>query len=174
MRKPVGRLKKFLQPSLMKVNLLPNQRGQIIAPHEFDVIKQKRSIRTKNVYFLKINIGIYLIFVRAPLFKYFLFHNVPFLVCYLCVQLLVKCTDFRLFYLVTAEKLLEARIFCSHEDKDHYLYYFLLRHPGRTIIFCNSIDCVLRLVKFLNILKLNPLGLHSSMNQKHRFQNLER
>nr|XP_018907481.1 PREDICTED: ATP-dependent RNA helicase DDX24 [Bemisia tabaci] len=74
---------------------------------------------------------------------------------------------------VTAEKLLEARIFCSHEDKDHYLYYFLLRHPGRTIIFCNSIDCVLRLVKFLNILKLNPLGLHSSMNQKHRFQNLE-
>ena len=42
----------------------------------------------------------------------------------------------------TAESLTESVIYCDNIEKDNYLYYFLTQHPGRTIVFCNSIDCV--------------------------------
>ncbi|XP_042864614.1 ATP-dependent RNA helicase DDX24-like [Penaeus japonicus] len=45
----------------------------------------------------------------------------------------------------TAESLTEAKIFCDKEEKDYYLYYLLKQYPGRTLVFCNSIDCVRRL-----------------------------
>ena len=44
----------------------------------------------------------------------------------------------------TAEKLTESFIKASTTEKDFYLYYFLQMHKGKTMVFCNSIDCVRR------------------------------
>lgn len=74
----------------------------------------------------------------------------------------------------TAEKLTECRIVCDLNEKDYYLYYFLQQHPGRTIVFCNSIDCVRRLSNLFNLLGCCPLPLHANMIQKQRLKNLER
>lgn len=75
----------------------------------------------------------------------------------------------------TAETLSESRIVCpSAEEKDCNLYYFLLAHPGRTIVFCNSIACVRRLRSVLELLNCKPLGLHASMEQRQRLRNLDR
>jgi len=35
----------------------------------------------------------------------------------------------------TAENLTESKIECLLDEKDRYLYYFLLRYPGRTLVF---------------------------------------
>lgn len=70
--------------------------------------------------------------------------------------------------------LTESAIMCSLEDKDYYLYYFLLKHSGRTLVFCNSISCVRRLASLLNILNCHPLPLHANMLQKQRLKNLDR
>ncbi|XP_067006519.2 ATP-dependent RNA helicase DDX24 [Anabrus simplex] len=74
----------------------------------------------------------------------------------------------------TASTLSEARILCPLEDKDFYLYYFLERHPGRTLVFCNSISCVRRLAQLLSLLQCKPLPLHANMIQRQRLKNLER
>ena len=74
----------------------------------------------------------------------------------------------------TAETLTESRIHCGITEKDYYLYYFLQQHPGRTLIFCNSIDCVRRLVNLFGLMLVEPLGLHAQMHQKQRLKNLER
>ncbi|CAI6351222.1 unnamed protein product [Macrosiphum euphorbiae] len=68
----------------------------------------------------------------------------------------------------------EMQIFCSVKEKDGYLYYFLKRNPGRSLVFCNSISCVKRLASVLSILKLNPLPIHSNMIQKQRLKNLDK
>lgn len=68
----------------------------------------------------------------------------------------------------------EMQIFCSVMEKDGYLYYFLKRNPGRSLVFCNSISCVKRLANVLSILKLNPLPIHSNMIQKQRLKNLDK
>ncbi|XP_055310394.1 ATP-dependent RNA helicase DDX24 [Sitodiplosis mosellana] len=72
-----------------------------------------------------------------------------------------------------ATKLTECRISCSHDQKDLYLYYFLQKHPGRTIVFCNSIDCVRRLAKLFKILECSPVALHAKMAQRARLKSLE-
>ncbi len=74
----------------------------------------------------------------------------------------------------TAEKLMESRILCDTQEKDFYLYYLLVMYPGRTIIFCNSIECVKRLTSLLNHLKISPICLHGKMEQKQRLRNLEK
>uniref|UniRef100_A0A7M4EQT5 ATP-dependent RNA helicase n=1 Tax=Crocodylus porosus TaxID=8502 RepID=A0A7M4EQT5_CROPO len=74
----------------------------------------------------------------------------------------------------TVETLTETRIHCEKEEKDYYLYYFLLQYPGRTMVFANSIDCIKRLSALLTILDCNPLPLHANMHQKQRLKNLER
>ncbi|XP_061386161.1 ATP-dependent RNA helicase ddx24 [Musca vetustissima] len=74
----------------------------------------------------------------------------------------------------TAQNLTECRLICPLEQKDYYLYYFVQRHPGRTIVFCNSIDCVKRLANLFGLLKCEPLPLHANMIQKQRLKNLER
>ena len=74
----------------------------------------------------------------------------------------------------TAETLTESRIHCSTTEKDIYLYYFLQQHPGRTMVFCNSIDCVRRLVNLFELMWTEPLGLHAQMHQRQRLKNLER
>ncbi|XP_030559627.1 ATP-dependent RNA helicase DDX24 [Drosophila novamexicana] len=74
----------------------------------------------------------------------------------------------------TAQTLTESRLLCAIDEKDYYLYYFVQRHPGRTIVFCNSIDCVKRLATLFGLLDCNPLPLHANMIQKQRLKNLER
>lgn len=75
---------------------------------------------------------------------------------------------------VVASRLLEARVDCLHTDKDLYVYYFVTRYPGRTIIFVNSIDAIRRLVPVFKLLNLEVLGLHAQMQQKQRLKSLER
>ncbi|KAI5702984.1 hypothetical protein M8J75_006359 [Diaphorina citri] len=70
--------------------------------------------------------------------------------------------------------LTESKILCKHDEKDSYLYYFILQHPGRTLVFCNSISSVKRLTQLLTMLKCSPLPLHASMNQRQRLKNLDR
>ncbi|XP_074145799.1 ATP-dependent RNA helicase DDX24 [Sminthopsis crassicaudata] len=74
----------------------------------------------------------------------------------------------------TVETLTETKIHCDKEEKDFYLYYFLLQYPGRTMVFANSIDCIKRLTALLSILDQEPLPLHANMHQKQRLKNLER
>ncbi|XP_051833336.1 ATP-dependent RNA helicase DDX24 isoform X2 [Antechinus flavipes] len=74
----------------------------------------------------------------------------------------------------TVETLTETKIHCDKEEKDFYLYYFLLQYPGRTMVFANSIDCIKRLTALLSILEQEPLPLHANMHQKQRLKNLER
>ncbi|XP_014484727.1 PREDICTED: ATP-dependent RNA helicase DDX24 [Dinoponera quadriceps] len=74
----------------------------------------------------------------------------------------------------TADSLTECRIVCTIDHKDYYLYYFLKRHSGRTLVFCNSIGCVKRLATLLGILECKPLPLHANMQQRQRLKNLER
>lgn len=74
----------------------------------------------------------------------------------------------------TAHTLTECRLICPLDHKDYYLYYFIQKHPGRTIVFCNSIDCVKRLATLFGLLQCNPLPLHANMIQKQRLKNLER
>lgn len=53
---------------------------------------------------------------------------------------------FNIFFIIkgSSNTLMECRISCPIDHKDYYLYYVLKRHPGRTIVFCNSIGCVKR------------------------------
>lgn len=74
----------------------------------------------------------------------------------------------------TAAALTESRIQCTIDEKDLYLYYFLTKHPGRSLVFCNSIGCVQRLTNLLNMLKCRPHPLHASMAQRQRLKNLDR
>ncbi|XP_071398344.1 ATP-dependent RNA helicase DDX24 [Centroberyx affinis] len=74
----------------------------------------------------------------------------------------------------TVETLTETRIHCEKDEKDFFLYYFLLQYPGRTMVFANSIDCIKRLNSLLVILDHTPLPLHANMHQKQRLKNLER
>ncbi|KAL4236867.1 ATP-dependent RNA helicase ddx24 [Mactra antiquata] len=74
----------------------------------------------------------------------------------------------------TVDTLTEARIHCTKEEKDIYLYYFLKHYRGRTLVFANSKDCIRRLVSIFQLLECNPLPLHADMHQRQRLKNLER
>ena len=67
-----------------------------------------------------------------------------------------------------------SRLNCALEEKDLYLFYFLKQYPGRTIVFCNSINCIRRIVSLFVMLQCAPLPLHASMAQRQRLKNVER
>lgn len=75
---------------------------------------------------------------------------------------------------VTADNLVESKLFCTKTEKDIYLYYFTCKYVGRTLVFANSIDCVRRLTNLFRLLKKTPLQLHANMEQKQRLKNLEK
>jgi ATP-dependent RNA helicase DDX24/MAK5 len=75
---------------------------------------------------------------------------------------------------LTATNLTESKIHCPLNEKDYYLYYFVCKYDGRTLVFANSIDCVRRLTTLFRFLKKNPYQLHANMNQKARLVNLEK
>lgn len=75
---------------------------------------------------------------------------------------------------IVAEKLSQYKVLCLKEDKDLFLYYFILQNPGRTLVFVNSIDSIRRLVPLLTLLKIKCYGIHSQMQQRQRLKNLDR
>jgi len=75
---------------------------------------------------------------------------------------------------ITAENLTESKILCLDTEKDRYLYYFLLRYPGRTLVFVNSISCIRRLVPIFTLLRVQVWGIHAQMEQRKRLKNLDR
>lgn len=75
----------------------------------------------------------------------------------------------------SSSQLSEFRINCLPQEKDLYLYYFLHENPNsRSLIFCNSKDCLRRLSNVLKYLGFDSLKLHSEMDQKKRLSNLEK
>ncbi|KAH9941652.1 DEAD-domain-containing protein [Epithele typhae] len=68
----------------------------------------------------------------------------------------------------------ESKIECLAQDKDAYLYYFLLRYPGRTLVFLSAIDGIRRLLPLLTLLGLPVFPLHSQLEQRQRLKNLDR
>ncbi|OJA11403.1 hypothetical protein AZE42_03952 [Rhizopogon vesiculosus] len=68
----------------------------------------------------------------------------------------------------------QSRIECLSTDKDVYLYYFLLRYPGRSLVFLSSIDGIRRLTPLMELLNLKAFPLHSQMEQRQRLKNLDR
>ncbi|KAI8379899.1 P-loop containing nucleoside triphosphate hydrolase protein [Choanephora cucurbitarum] len=75
---------------------------------------------------------------------------------------------------MVASQLVEAKIDCVNTEKDLYVYYFVTRYPGRTIVFVNSIDAIRRLVPVFKLLNVEVLGLHAQMQQKQRLKSLDR
>lgn len=73
-----------------------------------------------------------------------------------------------------AQSLAEVRVNCNAKEKDYYLYYFLRQHPGRTLVFANSKDCLRRLVSVFHLLECSPYPLHANMQQRQRLKNLDR
>lgn len=56
-----------------------------------------------------------------------------------------------------------------------HLYHFLLRYPGKTLVFLSSIDGIRRLHPLISVLNLGEVGLlHSGMQQKARLKALDR
>eukprot|EP01004_Peranema_trichophorum_P000315 NODE_1034_length_2164_cov_19.221950_g884_i0.p1 GENE.NODE_1034_length_2164_cov_19.221950_g884_i0~~NODE_1034_length_2164_cov_19.221950_g884_i0.p1 ORF type:complete len:708 (+),score=137.65 NODE_1034_length_2164_cov_19.221950_g884_i0:51-2126(+) len=72
-----------------------------------------------------------------------------------------------------AETMKEKKIECAEGDKDLLTYYFCVTHPGRTIIFVNSVACVRRLHSIFKILKLPVYMLFAGMQQRQRLKNLD-
>ncbi|QRV76585.1 DEAD/DEAH box helicase [Ceratobasidium sp. AG-Ba] len=68
----------------------------------------------------------------------------------------------------------ESRVECVSGDKDFYLYYFLLRYPGRSLVFVGSIDGIRRLTPIMELLQLKVFPLHSQLQQRQRLKNLDR
>ena len=94
------------------------------------------------------------------------------------IQTINMCKEPKIVDLTTkqimSENLFETKIFCALTEKDIYLYYFISKYVGRTLVFANSIDCVRRLTNVFRLLKKDPLHLHANMNQKQRCKNLEK
>lgn len=75
----------------------------------------------------------------------------------------------------SADQLSEFKISCLVSEKDIYLYYFLITNQNkRTLVFCNSKDCLRRLVNVTKYLGIKSLQLHADMDQKQRMKNLEK
>ncbi|EJC98248.1 DEAD-domain-containing protein [Fomitiporia mediterranea MF3/22] len=68
----------------------------------------------------------------------------------------------------------ESQVECLSADKDVYLYYFLLRYPGRSLVFLSSIDGIRRLLPLCELLQLHAFPLHSQLQQRQRLKNLDR
>lgn len=72
-----------------------------------------------------------------------------------------------------SDSLQEGKIECLDKEKDLYLYYLLLRYPGSTLVFFNSIDSVRRLQPLLSNLQVQCFALHGEMDQKTRLKALD-
>ncbi|XP_065205121.1 uncharacterized protein LOC135835005 [Planococcus citri] len=74
---------------------------------------------------------------------------------------------------VLPSRISESCIQCPADEKDYYLHYLLKMHTGRKIVFSNSINCVRRLHRLLNVLQCNAKILFADIAQNQRLKNLE-
>ncbi len=51
--------------------------------------------------------------------------------------------------------------------QDVHLYYFLLRHPGRSLVFLLPVDGIRRLMSLLELLNVKAHPLQSQLEQHH-------
>ncbi|KAG7095722.1 hypothetical protein E1B28_006435 [Marasmius oreades] len=72
------------------------------------------------------------------------------------------------------DTLVESKVECLVADKDIYLYYFLLRYPGRTLVFLSAIDGIRRLLPLLEMLGQKVYPIHSQLEMRQRLKNLDR
>lgn len=68
----------------------------------------------------------------------------------------------------------ESMIQCSNDAKDSYLYYLLLMHPGKTIVFGNSISSIRHIRDLMEILGIQVYQLHGEMQQGQRLKSLDK
>ena len=80
----------------------------------------------------------------------------------------------RIRYALRLVCLWASRILCLTLTQDVYLYYFLLRYPGRSLVFLSSIDGIRRLLPLMELLQLKAYPLHSQLQQRQRLKNLDR
>ncbi|GBG24556.1 ATP-dependent RNA helicase DDX24 [Hondaea fermentalgiana] len=73
------------------------------------------------------------------------------------------------------ENLQLCSVECVPKDKDLFLYYFVMEHSGRTLVFVNTISSLRRVAGTLKLLDIdNVTTLHANMQQKLRLRHLER
>lgn len=73
-----------------------------------------------------------------------------------------------------ADRIQEAYILCPEDKTDCHLYSILLRHPGRTLVFCNSIKTVRKLTQLLRLLNIPAEPIHAAKQQSQRLKALDR
>eukprot|EP00210_Caulerpa_lentillifera_P002666 g2546.t1 len=73
-----------------------------------------------------------------------------------------------------AERIQEAYVLCPDESPESRLYSVLIRHPGRTLVFCNSIKTVRKLTELLQLLNIPVQPLHAAKQQSQRLKALDR
>jgi len=71
-------------------------------------------------------------------------------------------------------KLQEAAVECVADQKDALLYYLLVMHPGRCLVFCNATNALKRLTTVLSLLQLPVNSMHSGMQQRQRLKAIDR
>lgn len=74
----------------------------------------------------------------------------------------------------TVAGLEEAKMYCLHDEKDFYLYYFIMKYGGKSIVFVNAISNIKRLLPLMVLLRVPAFGMHANMEQHHRMKNLEK
>lgn len=89
----------------------------------------------------------------------------------MCIE---KSNSILIFSSVLPSGISEACIQCSADEKDYYLHYLVKMHTGRKIVFANSISCVRRLYRLLNVLQCNAKLLFADIAQNQRLKNLEK
>lgn len=72
------------------------------------------------------------------------------------------------------ERLEESAIECVADQKDALLYYLLVMHSGRCLVFCNSGSSLKRLARLLTLLDVTVNTMHSGMQQRQRLKAIDR
>ena len=75
---------------------------------------------------------------------------------------------------IMVDTLTESVVMALDDEKELTTYYFLQKHPGRTLIFVNAISTLRRLLSILTCLGVQAYALHSEMQQRQRLKNLDR
>jgi ATP-dependent RNA helicase DDX24/MAK5 len=70
--------------------------------------------------------------------------------------------------------LFNALNYSAPYPQDAYLYYFLLRYPGKSLVFLSSIGGLRRLMPLVELLNIKALPLHSQLEQRQRLKNVDR
>ncbi|KAG1662273.1 hypothetical protein FOA52_002162 [Chlamydomonas sp. UWO 241] len=68
----------------------------------------------------------------------------------------------------------ESYLNCTQEERDEVMYYLLVKHPGRTIVFVNAVSTVRRLAALLKLMGLPVSALHAQQQQRQRLKAVDR